>query len=151
MSGGSLDYAYTKMDGSSIEGVVPIKWSLERARDEAKDEGIPKAVERYERALALIDTLEKECKLLAPLTKAIEWYISGDWGVDAAMAEAKKLPDEKQKNYEQGINDGIQQICTAFDSTWPDATVEQFKGWTPAHVWHYLRGKLFGLRNARRP
>lgn len=104
MSGGSLCYVYAKMNRGEIDDFLSqtpfIIETLHRlqhgtvtpvsADDIAK---VVAAIGRYRKVISAIAEIQIELPKLADIAKAIEWYLSGDWGPEEIITSVRELPE----------------------------------------------------------
>jgi hypothetical protein len=103
MSGGSLDYVYSKMQRGEVDSfmhqvsfIFDTLHTLQHgtttpvsADDIAK---IVAAIHRYRAVVETISAAQEEVRQLAVIAQTVEWYLSGDWGAEEIVAAVNELP-----------------------------------------------------------
>lgn len=91
MSGGSLGYLYCKEELDEMIEALPHMEDAEEFLKRNKYDDISMDVRRLiEYILTAENRIRCLSKQLSPVFKAVEWYMSGDWGEERLKKELEK-------------------------------------------------------------
>lgn len=99
-----MEYATFDMDRGDVEKFLRYAYAMEEVLRAALDDlptdarqaevALSLALRRIEKCRALGEQLSELAKKLAPIAKACEWRVSGDYGDDSVVEAALKWLDE---------------------------------------------------------
>lgn len=91
MSGGAYDYLCLKETGGVIDNIDEVARMAVRLKELGHDD----LAFKTQKIIDAAEELEKQIDELRNVWKAVEWYDSGDWGIEAIHREANRVRERR--------------------------------------------------------
>lgn len=93
MSGGSYNYAYTKVD--EMDGAYSVIQDVKRAEERLRELGQQEAANEVYKYILFVEMVANRLSVqgnrIANVLRAVEWYDSGDSGIEVVNQACEKL------------------------------------------------------------